>query len=436
MTSPREFRPSLPSPPPAFVLKYYLYRATAAVGFTTPIWYLYLEATTGSYALAAAANAVWWTCLILFEVPTGYVGDRIGRRRALLAGTALTACTTAAMAFVDSFAEVALVFVLWAVGSTFRSGTTDAWLYELLGRRDDDGDGDVERSADRPDERLDETQFARVRGRGGTVAAVTSGATALAGGYLARGSMADAYLASAVVVALGLPVLWSLPAAPPREDEFTVLDALPVLREQFGRPPLRSFVLLMALYSGVHWGVNFFVQPVGVDLGLSRAHLGWMFAGFTALTGGVSYLSGTIEEHVGVRTWFRTVPVGLAIAFLAVAAVPWLAVPVFFLMRGLRGAAMPLANQFLNDHAEDVGRATLLSAAGMVYNLVTVPFELSAGALADVLGPVPTIGLFGAALLVGSVALLVAGSPFRAPPGGSGDRPSADAQKNVSLSRR
>lgn len=391
---PSGFAGRLPDTPPAFVAKYYLFRATAATAFTMPIWYLYLEATTGSYALAAAANAVWWTGLIVFELPTGYVGDRIGRRRGLLVGTALTVLATLAMAFVDSFLAVVVVFTVWAFGSTFRSGTTDAWLYELLS------------------ERLDESDFARVRGRGGTVAAASSGLTAVAGGYIAAGSMADAYLATAALAALGLPVLWSLPGAAVEHDEFTVLDAIPVLREQFTRPPLRSFVLLVAVYTGAHWGVNFFIQPVSVELGLSRADLGWLFAGFTAVTGAVSYVSGTIEERVGVRRWFTLVPLGLAIAFVGVAAVPLLALPVFVLLRGLRGATLPLANQFVNDHAGELGRATVLSATGMVYNLVTVPFELSAGVLGDAIGPENTIGLFGAFLLAGTLLVLAAGTPF------------------------
>jgi MFS family permease len=402
--------PDRESLPPAFVLKYYLYRATAAVGFTAPIWYLYLKVTTGSYALAAAANAVWWTSLILFEIPTGYVGDRIGHRRALILGTVVRSVATAAMALAGSFLAVAAVFVVWAVSSTLRSGTTDAWLYDLLG------------------DRLDESQFARVRGRGGTVAAVTSAATALAGGYIAEGSMADAYLATGAVVALGLPVLLSFPTADDGEgdDEFTVLDAIPVLREQFSRPPLRSFVLLVALYSGVHWGVNFFVQPLTVELGFSRSLLGWMWAAFTLLGGVVSYFSGAIKRRIGVRRWFRITPLALGLAFLAVAAVPLLAIPTFFLMRAIRGAALPLANQFVNDHAGDVGRATVLSAAGMVYNLVTVPFELGAGALADVLGPVWTIGLFGGVLVVGAALLLVVGRPFERAGGGAAGAPAGE----------
>lgn len=106
------------------------------------------------------------------------------------------------------------------------------------------------------------------------------------------------------------------------------------------------------------------------------------------------------------------VPLGLAVAFVGVAAVPLLALPVFVLLRGLHGATLPLANQFVNDHAGDLGRATVLSATGMVYNLVTVPFELSAGVLGDVIGPENTIGLFGGFLLAGTLLVLFAGTPF------------------------
>ncbi len=53
----------------------------------------------------------------------------------------------------------------------------------------------------------------------------------------------------------------------------------------------------------------------------------------------------------------------------------------------------------------------------MVYSLVTVPFELTAGQLGDAVGPVATIGLFGAVLLAGSLAVLGVGSPFGASSG-------------------
>lgn len=417
--------PSVRSLPPSFVLKYYAYRATMAVGFTAPIWYLYVLSNGVSYSQLAVIDAVWWGGLVLFEIPTGYLGDRIGRRRGLLVASGMTVAAQVAMAGAGAFHHFLVVFAWWAVAATFRSGTDDAWLYDAL------------------EARLDGDEFARIRGRGEAVKYVVAGVTALAGGYVASVSMPLAYLASAVATTLSIPVLLSFPGADgggsdgdnagregsgdadatgsggidagegdADDDRFTVLDALPVIREAFTRAPLRTFVPYVGLFMGVFWGVNFFVQPVADGLGVSTAGLGWLYAGFTVLGALVSYNSGTIRDRFGARGWFTVVPPLLGGVFVLVALVPAAAVPAFFLMRGLRGATTPLANQFINDRVGSVGRATLLSTAGMVYYVAIIPFELAAGHLADAVGPVTTIGIFGTVLVVGSALFLVAGSPF------------------------
>ncbi|WP_135853445.1 MFS transporter [Halorussus salinus] len=396
--------------PTGHVAKYYLYRAAMAAGFTTPIWYYYIEVNVESYALVGAVDAIWWAGLLLFEIPTGIVGDRIGRRNSLLLASVLITVAQVAMAASSEFVHFAVVMGFWAFASTFRSGTADAWLYDTLKAR------------------MDEDDFAAVRGRGNAVMYVVTGATGILGGYIADAWMPAAYLSSACVTALSVPVLLSFPESTPGrntsadtddgdiddgDDQFTVVDALPIVREEFSKPPLRSFVPYLGLFVGVYWGVNFFVQPFGVEtLGLSVGALGWLYGGFTAVAAAVSYRTDLIRSVVGIRRWFALAPVLLGALFVGVALVPATAIPVFLVMRAARGVTMPLANQYINDHVESVGRATVLSAAGMVYNVVTIPFELGAGRLADALGIVPTIGLFGAILVVGSAALLAGASPF------------------------
>ncbi|UPW01558.1 MFS transporter [Halorussus gelatinilyticus] len=392
--------------PTGNVAKYYLYRASMAAGFTTPIWYYYIEVNVESYALVGAVDAVWWAGLLLFEIPTGIVGDRIGRRNGLLLASGLVTVAQVAMAASSEFVHFAVVMGFWAFASTFRSGTADAWLYDTLKAR------------------TNEDEFAAVRGRGNAVMYVVTGATGILGGYIADAWMPAAYLVSACVTALSVPVLLSFPESTPgREgadegdaddaEQFTVVDALPIVREEFSKPPLRSFVPYLGLFVGVYWGVNFFVQPFSVEtLGLSVSSVGWLYGGFTAVAAAVSYRTDAIRSVVGIRRWFLLAPPLLGALFVGVALVPATAIPVFLLMRASRGVTMPLANQYVNDHVESVGRATVLSAAGMVYNVVTIPFELGAGHLADALGIVPTIGLFGGILVVGSAAFLAAGSPL------------------------
>lgn len=412
--------------PRGAVAKYYLYRAAIAAGFSAPIWYYYVKINVESYALVGMVDAIWWGGLILFEIPTGIVADRIGRRNALIAASAMITVAQLGMAISSKFVHFAVVFAFWAFAGTFRSGTTDAWLYDTLKAR------------------TDEDEFARIKGRGNAAMYVVMGVTGVAGGYIADAWMPAAYVASATVTALSVPVLLSFPRSTPgrssdaegqkdeggdansedeaedadseADDRFTVIDALPVIREHFSKPPLRSFVPYLGLFFGVYWGVNFFIQPFSIEtLDLSVSHVGWMYGGFTAVAAAVSYRTDLIREVVGIRGWFYVAPPLLGALFVAIAVVPVVAIPVFFVMRGSRGVMTALANQYVNDRIGSVGRATLLSTAGMVYHLVTIPFELGAGHLADAIGMVPTIGLFGAILVAGSAAFLAVGSPFDAP---------------------
>lgn len=387
--------------PSGHVLKYYLYRAAMAAGFTAPIWYLYILESGVSYGQLAIIDSIWWAGLLLFEIPTGYIGDRIGRRNSLLVASVMILFAQLAMVFSNAFPHFAFVFGFWALASTFRSGTGDAWLYDVL------------------KDRMSEDEFASVRGRGNSVMLVVSGVTAFVGGYIADVSMSFAYVATAAVTALSLPILLSFPKSVQYQDDdeeddetFTVLDALPVIRERFSRPPLRSFVLYVGLFLGAYWGVNFFIQPISVDvIGLGVEKLGWMYAAFTGVAAAVSYKTGRIRELVGIRRWFYTIPFVLGGLYVTVAFFPLAAIPTFFAMRALKNVTMPFANQFINDHVASAGRATVLSTAGMVYHMTTIPFELMAGSLADVLGPIKTIGLFGAFLLVGATLILGVATP-------------------------
>ena len=48
-------------------IRYYAYRATVSVGFTAPVWYLYLIETT-SFGIAGVLQAIWWIGLVVFPV--------------------------------------------------------------------------------------------------------------------------------------------------------------------------------------------------------------------------------------------------------------------------------------------------------------------------------------------------------------------------------
>ncbi|SFK73101.1 Major Facilitator Superfamily protein [Halogranum rubrum] len=384
------------------LLTYYAYTATTYASFTAAIWILFVRAQGLSFTEVGALNSIWWVALVVSEVPTGYVGDRLGRRNGMLLGTTIIALSTVGMGLSTTFPEFAVVYGTWAVGQTFRSGSDDAWLYDLLGERSQTGD------------------FATIRGRATAIGLAMGAVTAPLGGALADIDFRLPFFATAAVTALGIPILLTVSEHGNREPEaeaetYTVATAVRVIRTQLARPPLRAFVLYFALLFGVLQMTYIFDQPVaqvtalrlGVPESSSRTAVGLVYSGFTLVAALVSYNTGVIEERIGVARWFTVVPVVVGVLFATLWVAPLLAVPVFFVARAVNTASVTLGNQYVNDRVESVGRATVLSAASMVYSLAVIPFELAGGVAADVADPTGALAVFGVVLLVGAGAVWV-----------------------------
>jgi MFS transporter, DHA3 family, tetracycline resistance protein len=72
-------------------------------------------------------------CWVLFEIPTGVVADVFSRRLSVLIGFALIGCAYALEGGIPVFWAALLGQVFWAVGGTFASGATEAWITDEVG---------------------------------------------------------------------------------------------------------------------------------------------------------------------------------------------------------------------------------------------------------------------------------------------------------------
>lgn len=161
------------------VRKYYAYKATKAVAFYRPVMYLYLLSQRLSFTQVTILEALYNLTTLVGEIPTGYVGDRVGRRTSLLIGTTLITVTLVAIGLASTFITLAALWVCWSAGYNFRSGSEDAWLYDTI-----------------TDEQTPD-QFAHVRGRGQSVALIIGVGASIVGGYLAGIDLASACVLNA-----------------------------------------------------------------------------------------------------------------------------------------------------------------------------------------------------------------------------------------------
>ncbi|WP_164471674.1 MFS transporter [Halosimplex salinum] len=414
------------SSPRALIRRYYLFQALAAVGFISPIFALFVLRDL-TYPQYGTLSAVYSLLLVAGEIPTGYVGDRVGRRDTLVASKVALAASLLGFVAVDSFASYLVVYVVWALGIALTSGTGSAWLYEVL------------------ESTVGEDQFTRVRGRGQAIARWCSAVTTVGGAVLYGLDPRYPFVAAGALMLVGAGVIATLP----RTEQFesgetggpTVREALPLLRDRIAKPPLRTFVLFAALLFGVVGAGNQYVQPIavavveGVDLtglpgvgalagavgggsllaGLpvtAATGLGPLYASFAVVAAAVSYYAGPIEARFGLRRVMAAAALALVAATLVPLAVPLAAFATFYLLRAVHYLLRPMVEGYVNDRVEDVGRATVLSAVSMVFGLARTPFVVLAGVAAGARGPVAAYGALGVLLIATAVPLAVFGSPF------------------------
>ncbi|WP_137286029.1 MFS transporter [Halorussus salinisoli] len=403
---------------PSVVLKYYLYKAIGNPGFVYPIYVLYLLSNGLSYAEIGAIGAVQSTLVVVGEMPTGYVGDRIGRRNSLLVAQVLYTVSALGMILGESFPAFVVAFGLLSVGMTFVSGSADAWLYDILV------------------ERLDEERYTHVRGRGGAVGQWVMAATMIVGSLLYVVDPLYPFVALLGTRLLTFVVVLSLPKNAQYADEgetddnsLTVLEAVPIVREKLATRPLRSFVAYMALFVGVTMPVAAYIQPITVDalesnvgsmlssVGVPEAaSLGVLYAAFTAVSAVASDRASDLEAAFGIRKAVLVVPMVTCVLLVLPAFAPVLAFPMFFALKGSQSILRPIAGQYLNDHVESVGRATVLSSVSMVYAVFRIPLTLGSGIVADAFSPLVAVAALGGVFLVGGSALYLWRPPVRRKP--------------------
>ncbi|MFB6189497.1 MAG: MFS transporter [Halapricum sp.] len=383
--------------------RYYLHRAAMTTGLFWPVFPLLLLDRGVSFAGIGTLLAVEAAVTLLAEVPTGFVGDAVGRRNSLLLGGALMLVGELGFAFAHRFGAFAAVYVCFGLARTFQSGSGDAWLYDVLA-----ADG---READ----------FTRVRGRGESITHWASTLAMLASGVLYAANPAAPFLASAALAVVDLVVLAGVPPVEgTRETRVGASEVVPTLRRTLSKQSVWPFVAVAAAFFGVERAVSEFIPSVTTAVlgsavplpsgggSADVAFVGVFFAGFTAVSAVASYFAGDVRARVGAPTALAAAGYLSAALMIAAAFSPPVALASFVVVKTADALVLPLVNGYVNDRIDTAGRATTLSATSMLFTVAKMPLLVGAGVLADSADAFAAVaGLGGFFAVAASVVLLV-----------------------------
>lgn len=419
----------------AVIRRYYLYRATARPNFHYPVYTLFLlfnDLTLAQIGLIASIQSV---VVVTGEIPTGYVGDRIGRRNSLAVGGFLMLVSNASYLVATDFVGFTFTFVMLSFGGTFLSGSGSAWLYDTL------------------QEHGIEDDFTYVSGRSRALTRWVQVVTIPIGGVLYSVDRLYPFYAGVAAAALSLAFVLRLPKnrmyddsvpdpdGDEDDDRLTIVDALPIIRDQLRAPDLRWFVVYVALFAGAIFTMDMWIQPIaqqsleasfGPTLeswGLTEGViLGLLYSAFTLISAVASDYASDVEDLLGVRKAMLLIPAVIAASYVFAGVWPILAFPMFFVMKGGGALTGPIQNRYVNDQVQSVGRATLLSSVNMLRQVAGIPFRVGSGVLASMYTSITAVAILGGIFLVGSALLWAFRPPVSADYEQSGGSPPSPAE--------
>lgn len=234
-------------------------------------------------------QGIFAIAVVLLEVPTGMVADRLGKRRSLLISTSLWFVSFVLYFFSHSFAAFLALEILMALASSLLSGADSSLLYDslkALGRED---------------------EFSRIEGQTRGIQMTSFALSNLLGGFIGSYSMRAAIGLSALGPLLALFLVLGMKEVQSYEAEESFGEALrsyrsllkSALRFVWKHRLVRWQLMLVAVLTGSSTWLLWLYQPYMKHTGLPVWAFGLVFASFNLFAAFVSQQAWRIESAMG-----------------------------------------------------------------------------------------------------------------------------------------
>lgn len=330
---------------------------------------------------AFAANAFFTAGLVLFEIPTGVIADRRGRRLSYLLGTLTLVISTLAYLLMW---HISAPFWAWAItsallgfGFTFFSGAVEAWLVDALEATGYEG------------------KLETVLAKGEIVEGIAMLGGSIAGGVIAQfTNLGVPYIVRAIVLALSFVLAFVLMRdtgfAPQDRSVKAILQQS--LRHGLANAPVRWVMLANVFTDGVSIYAFYAMQPYLLQLyGNPDAY--WIAGLAAAVVGGAQIAGGLIVPYISKVFAHRTSLLMAAVLantviLLLIGLVPRFPVTLALLVLWgmIFAMMMPVRQAYVNDLIASDHRATVLSFGSLMGSGGGVVAQPLLGRTADLWG--------------------------------------------------
>ncbi|HEU5106698.1 MAG TPA: MFS transporter [Solirubrobacterales bacterium] len=366
--------------------------------FERALWIVYLSEEGYSLFEISLLQALLNIGMVVGEIPTGVLADRIGRRPLLVAGRLASVLYLGALLLPQEQWLLVGAFAIYGVGLTCISGAEEAMLYE----------------ADRAED--PERGFARLVGRYMAILTFAPTVALGLGGLLQLVSWELVFLTAlaAQLVAAVLSAILSEPRHERVERPPTLREQLRELRETIRvAPAVRPLIIGSALFTGVTSTFYLAAQDLFAGEGFDPTAIGFIFAIESLLATIAATLAYRAERRLGMRGALTVSLAVGAVAFVAIGGGAVALVAAFLVLGFVDNVIDPVSHNALNDRIPDEHRSSVLSVLSALGALAMALLFPLIGAASQYVSQTALWMGTGAVLMLVSLWLLRRAAPAR-----------------------
>ncbi len=364
-----------------------------------PIAVLFYQANHLSMHEIFIIQGLYSVSIVVFEIPSGYFADVIGRKKTILLGTLLGVIGFSIYSVSFGFWGFLLAEATLGVGQSMISGADSALLYDSL--TDDNNEG----------------SYLKLEGRMISIGNFAEAVAGIIGGLLAVYSLRYPYYGQIFVSLVAVPASIMLiePHCSKTRIDLGWKQIVDVLRYSFHTDTLRWNILYSSFVGVTTLTMAWFVQPWFIREKVPTEYYGFLWTALNLIVGLAAMLAYKFEKKWGEKSVHSMFNFAIIIGFIGAAwthfTIGIIFITVFYFARGI---ATPILKNNINKLTPSNIRATVLSIRNFFIRILFAIIGPLLGYATDNLSLAYALTIagviFGIAIVISFIAFIKSGN--------------------------
>lgn len=298
-------------------------------------------------------QAIYSVSVAVMEIPSGYMGDVIGRKKSLVLGAILGTFGFVLYTISGTFSQFLVAEIILGLGGSFISGSDSALLYDSLKAS------------------KEEQLYLQYEGRITALGNFAETMAAICGGLIAAVlSYRAVYGAQAIIAAVAIPA--SLLLVEPTRAKLTERPGMKQIlaichQSLFVNMKLCSTILLSSIIGTCTLCMAWTAQVYFVEKGLDEVSITPIWVMLNLMVALVSAVAHKVRDTIGLKLAVISITIYIPIGYILLGALPLAAgLLSLLLFYAVRGYATPLLKDLTNYYCASDIRATVLSIRSLI----------------------------------------------------------------------